>query len=45
MESNDKNICKFPVPDISDLPPDIKNEIIIIQEKMGFVPKFLQMEH
>ena len=38
MESNDKNICKFPVPDISDVPPDIRNEIIIIQEKMGFVP-------
>ena len=38
METNDKNICKFPIPDISELPLDIKNEILGIQEKMGFVP-------
>ena len=38
MATNDRNICKFPIPDISDVPLDIKNEILCIQEKMGFVP-------
>ena len=38
METDDRNICKFPIPDILDVPQDIKEEILNIQDKMGFVP-------
>ena len=31
-------ICRFPVPDISEIPKDIQDVIVQIQEKAGFVP-------
>ncbi|HEX2531788.1 MAG TPA: peroxidase-related enzyme [Burkholderiaceae bacterium] len=39
-------ISRFPVPDISDLPDDIKQMILAVQEKAGFVPNvFLTLAH
>tara|TARA_Y100000746_G_C15308055_1_gene368480 strand:- start:238 stop:813 length:576 start_codon:yes stop_codon:yes gene_type:complete len=38
MASHGDTICRFPIPEISSLPEDIRKEILKIQEKMGFVP-------
>jgi uncharacterized peroxidase-related enzyme len=39
-------ISRFPVPDITDLPDDIKERIMVVQEKAGFVPNvFLALAH
>ena len=39
-------ISRFPVPDITELPDDIKERIMIVQEKAGFVPNvFLALAH
>ena len=38
MKNYDNNICRFPIPEINNLPNDIKEEILKIQDKMGFVP-------
>ncbi len=39
-------ISRFPVPEIKDLPDDIKNRIMAVQEKAGFVPNvFLSLAH
>ncbi|MEH2506463.1 putative peroxidase-related enzyme [Bradyrhizobium sp. AZCC 1578] len=39
-------ISRFPVPEISDLPDDIRNRILAVQEKSGFVPNvFLTLAH
>jgi uncharacterized peroxidase-related enzyme len=39
-------ISRFPVPDINALPDDIKNMILAVQEKAGFVPNvFLTLAH
>lgn len=39
-------ISRFPVPDLKDLPEDIRNRIIAVQEKAGFVPNvFLALAH
>ena len=35
---SDQPICRFPVPDINDVPDDIKEVIVDVQEKTGFVP-------
>lgn len=35
---NEKPISRFPVPDISHLPDDIRERILAVQEKTGFVP-------
>ncbi len=41
-----KPISRFPVPDINDLPEDIKTKILAVQEKAGFVPNvFLVLAH
>lgn len=40
------DISRFPVPDINDLPEDIKSRILTVQEKAGFVPNvFLALAH
>ncbi len=40
------NISRYPVPDIGDLPDDIKKKILAVQEKAGFVPNvFLVLAH
>lgn len=41
-----RNISQFPVPDIEDLPADIRDTILAVQEKAGFVPNvFLTLAH
>jgi uncharacterized peroxidase-related enzyme len=39
-------ISRFPVPDVLDLPEDIRAAIVAVQEKAGFVPNiFLTLAH
>jgi uncharacterized peroxidase-related enzyme len=39
-------ISRFPVPDIADLPEDLRDIILAVQEKAGFVPNvFLALAH
>ncbi|MEM8571551.1 MAG: peroxidase-related enzyme [Pseudomonadota bacterium] len=40
------NVSRYPVPDISDLPDDLRTRILAVQEKVGFVPNvFLTLAH
>lgn len=42
----DKRISRFPVPELEDLPDDIRERILAVQEKAGFVPNvFLALAH
>ena len=42
----DTNISRYPVPDLIDLPDDLKNFIVTINEKTGFIPNvFLALAH
>ena len=34
----DHAISRFPVPDVTDLPEDLRTRILAVQEKAGFVP-------
>ena len=39
-------ISRFPVPEVADLPEDLRQRILQVQEKTGFVPNvFLAMAH
>jgi len=39
-------ISRFPVPELADLPEDIRSRILAVQEKSGFVPNvFLALAH
>ena len=39
-------ISRFPVPDLNALPPDLRERILAVQEKAGFVPNvFLALAH
>src|SRR5438477_9612998 len=39
-------ISRFPVPELADLPDDIRQVILAVQEKSGFVPNvFLALAH
>lgn len=41
-----KSISKYPVPELSDLPEDIRNTMLAVQEKAGFIPNvFLTLAH
>lgn len=43
---SDKPISRFPVPELSDLPADIRQMIETVQEKSGFVPNvFVALAH
>ncbi|AVO37103.1 peroxidase-related enzyme [Pukyongiella litopenaei] len=43
---SDQPISRFPVPDLADLPDDIRARIEAVQEKSGFVPNvFLTLAH
>ncbi len=43
---SDRPISRFPVPDLADLPDDIGERILAVQEKAGFVPNvFLALAH
>ncbi len=46
MEENDRPIRRFPVPALRDLPEEIRDRIVEVQEKSGFVPNvFLALAH
>nr|PZN38422.1 MAG: alkylhydroperoxidase [Pseudomonadota bacterium] len=46
MSKNQPAIGRFPVPDITTLPDDIRARILAVQEKAGFVPNvFLVLAH
>lgn len=39
-------ISRFPVPDLADLPDDLRHRILAVQEKSGFIPNvFLAFAH
>ncbi len=39
-------ISRYPVPDLKDLPQDMRDRILVVQEKSGFVPNvFLTLAH
>ncbi|NCW75142.1 MAG: alkylhydroperoxidase, partial [Gammaproteobacteria bacterium] len=41
-----KPISRYPVPSLEDLPEDLKDRILAVQEKAGFVPNvFLTLAH
>jgi uncharacterized peroxidase-related enzyme len=41
-----KPISRFPVPELKDLPEDIRSRILAVQERTGFVPNvFLALAH
>lgn len=43
---SNKPISRFPVPEIADIPDDLREKILGVQEKSGFVPNvFLAMAH
>ncbi len=43
---SDKPISRFPIPDINELPEDIRDVILGVQEKSGFIPNvFLALAH
>jgi uncharacterized peroxidase-related enzyme len=45
-QMTDKRISRFPVPELEDLPDDIRERILAVQEKSGFVPNvFLALAH
>lgn len=46
MTLTDRPISRFPVPELADLPEDIRSRILAVQEKSGFVPNvFLTLAH
>ena len=43
---NPKPISRFPVPELADLPSDIRDKLVAVQEKAGFIPNvFLALAH
>lgn len=43
---SDRPISRFPVPDLADLPPDLRQRIDQVAEKSGFIPNvFLALAH
>ncbi len=43
---SDKPISRFPVPSLEDIPEDLRDKMLAIQEKTGFVPNvFLTLAH
>lgn len=45
-EMTEQPISRFPVPDVADLPEDLRDKILAVQEKTGFVPNvFLALAH
>lgn len=46
MDTKNVPISRYPVPSIGDLPSDVRDEILKVQEKAGFVPNvFLTLAH
>jgi uncharacterized peroxidase-related enzyme len=43
---DDRPVSRFPVPDLKELPDDVRAKILAVQEKAGFVPNvFLTLAH
>src|SRR5437868_8808218 len=43
---NSKPVSRYPVPELKDLPQDVRDRILAVQEKSGFVPNvFLALAH
>ena len=43
---NSKPVSRYPVPELQDLPEDVRSRIVAVQEKSGFVPNvFLALAH
>ncbi len=43
---NDRPISRFPVPDLEEVPDDVREVILAVQEKAGFIPNvFLALAH
>jgi len=43
---SDQPISRFPVPELDDLPEDVRDQILQVQERTGFVPNvFLVLAH
>ncbi len=43
---SDLPVSRYPVPDLADLPDDVREKILAVQEKAGFVPNvFLTLAH
>jgi len=43
---SDKPISSYPVPELKDLPEDIRDMMLAVQEKAGFIPNvFLALAH
>ena len=43
---SDLPVSRYPVPELADLPADIRDKILAVQEKAGFVPNvFLTLAH
>jgi uncharacterized peroxidase-related enzyme len=39
-------VSRYPIPELQDLPPDMRDKILAVQEKAGFVPNvFLALAH
>lgn len=46
MNAAVKPVSRFPVPELKDLPQDVREKILEVQEKAGFVPNvFLSLSH
>ena len=46
IDVTDHPISRYPVPDIADLPEDLRDRVLAVQEKTGFVPNvFLALAH
>ena len=46
MTTTDAPLGRFPVPDLAELPDDIRERILAVQEKSGFIPNvFLVLAH
>lgn len=46
MTATPQRISRYPVPELKDLPEDVRSRILAVQEKSGFVPNvFLTLAH
>lgn len=46
MTKAESKVSRFPVPEIADMPEDIRERILTVQEKSGFIPNvFLVLAH
>lgn len=45
-QTNQPPVSRFPIPELKDMPEDIRERIVVVQEKSGFIPNvFLTLAH